>query len=102
MKDGYPEKHELDKIKNWDIIKDCKGLLDYIEDLWQWADIKYFDYEYPKLELHTGGWSGNESIIGALKENTLFWMCYWDMSRRGGHYYFDLSHIKNESITPDQ
>ncbi len=38
------------------------------------------------LELHTGGWSGNEEIMGVLRE-TLFWSVSWREIKRGGHYY---------------
>lgn len=36
---------------------------------------------------HTGGWSGNESIIDVLQES---WLWDWLLERydRGGHYYF--------------
>ncbi len=46
-----------------------------------------------KLELHTGGWSGNEEIIEAIKENILLthWKLKYVMWRTGGHYYFELS-----------
>jgi len=39
------------------------------------------------LELHTGGWSGNEQIIDVLSQ-TLFWKMYWRKSEAGGHHYF--------------
>ena len=41
------------------------------------------------LELHTGGWSGNEEIVEAITGN--FMICHmlgYYMWRRGGHYYF--------------
>ena len=92
MKDGYPEKDDLERISKWDIIKDIDGLIEYIKNLWIWEH--YFIYNYPDLELHTGGWSGHEDIISALKENTLFWLCYWYMSKRGGHHYFKMDQAK--------
>jgi hypothetical protein len=42
------------------------------------------------LELHTFGWSGNESIVDALDKNVLFWMTCWEQSNRGGHYKFEI------------
>jgi hypothetical protein len=42
------------------------------------------------LELHTGGWSGNEDIIEALQNHKLFWMMWWWKTERGGHYYFEV------------
>jgi len=43
------------------------------------------------LSLSTGGWSGNEDIIRALKKNFIFWSMYWQMNRRGGHYQFKIT-----------
>ena len=39
--------------------------------------------------ISTGGWSGNESLIGAMQKNRFAWMFTWEQSRRGGHYIFD-------------
>lgn len=85
-KHGYPEDHELDKIKSWP-YDDPLGLIWYIEDLWKYEE--YFSFDDNNLELHTGGWSGNEDIIEAL-QSTMFWKFYWVISRRGGHYFFKL------------
>ena len=46
-----------------------------------------------KLELHTGGWSGNEEIIHVILNNeylTWYKMRYvtW---MAGGHYYFEIN-----------
>ena len=45
-----------------------------------------------KLELHTGGWSGNETTIEVILKNihlTHFDMHYTQW-RTGGHYYFEI------------
>ena len=46
-----------------------------------------------KLELHTGGWSGNEEVISAILSN--IWLTHFQMQyvmwKAGGHYYFDIS-----------
>jgi len=36
----------------------------------------------------TGGWSGNEELIGAMRMNFILWSQWWWSSRRGGHYVF--------------
>lgn len=101
----YPTEEELDKIRNWDILEEStKGLVDYIESIW-WAPdwgfkIRRGYSSFPltrkqvvKLELHTGGWSGNESIIEALQQN-FFWFLYWEKSTRGGHFWFEIDLAK--------
>jgi hypothetical protein len=45
-----------------------------------------------KLSLHTGGWSGNEDVIRAIKSNLnltcgrMQLVCW----KAGGHYYFEI------------
>ena len=90
-KDGYPTEKELKTIEEWDAIHDPKGLLQYIQDRWWYADRQFCltGKRVLKLELHTGGWSGNESIVEALQKN-VFWFFWWQGSRRGGHYTFEI------------
>jgi len=95
----YPTDEELSVVENWDVEHgDISNLIRFIENIWQWADWgvkKRFGFSYPirrkvlKLELHTGGWSGNEDIINALKRS-MFWDLYWEKSVRGGHFYFEI------------
>lgn len=81
--EGYPEQHELDAIKNWD-IKDVFALIVYIKERWtydtiqmQWGKDKLFKMPVLFLEMHTIGWSGNESIINALLENKMFHLMWY-------------------------
>lgn len=92
--DGYPTDAALEIIEKWDIIEKGKeGLIKFIESIWNFGDWG-FKRDGDKLELHTGGWSGNESIIQSLKKN-FFWTFFWESSRRGGRYYFEgLNKIK--------
>ena len=102
-------KKELKEIKNWD-VKDAHNLIERLRDMWEYK--KYFiekwglDHIHKKrpvlwLELHTGGWSGNEDIIEALQKHKLFWMMWWCKTERGGHYYFeiDFSQIGFQSVS---
>ena len=98
MTERYPTEGELKIIKEWDLTKQEKvsDLLEYIEEIWWAPDWGFIlsGKRVLKLELHTGGWSGNEDIIGALQRNILFFALYWDKSVKGGHYYFTIKKFK--------
>ena len=87
-KDGYPDDAELEQIRTWD-VKDSLGLVEFLCERWRYSEYFTFDPSAGTLELHTAGWSGNEDLVSALHANTLFWTLYWQMDKRGGHYYFD-------------
>jgi hypothetical protein len=110
MKNGYPEKKELKYIRDYDIVKNpIRPLVEFIENIWWASDwgfklSKHKDeyasisaigdkpsrkYHYV-LELHTGGWSGNEDIIDAMEQNKWFYNFYWHSSRTGGHYEYRI------------
>lgn len=83
--DGYPSEAELDAIINWP-AKDCGGLLAHVLKMWHWPN--YAIQEGRHYRFSTGGWSGNEDLIGALKQNIVFWSLCWEASRRGGVFEF--------------
>jgi hypothetical protein len=97
--DGYPTEETLEEIESFQIHRheDARDLLDQIQPLWIWDG--YFDYRgiidgEHCYRIHTGGWSGHEDIIEALKGNLMFWMLAWEESRRGGHYQFKIPATK--------
>ena len=77
--------------------KEIKKFIDYIYALtWTPSWCIVFKKSVPDvwlMEYHTGGWSGNEQIVGAMQK-TYFWVFYWQLSRRGGHYWFEIKFIK--------
>lgn len=96
----YPEEQELEFIRKWN-IQDVINLLAYLEDRWwssdwgfimKWGKDPIHDKKYPiiKLELHTGGWSGNELLIEALLQNQMFKIMWYSQWNRGGHYRFEI------------
>lgn len=93
--DGYPTEETLKLIEGWD-WKDTNGLLRYIKEAWKYDEyIRLETYQdkitgeaKQQLLISTAGWSGNESIMSALKNNTMFWSINWYQSTRGGHYIF--------------
>jgi hypothetical protein len=105
-KGTYPTDKQLINVERWDLIEDSENhnklytLLDYVKNLWEYPDRFYIGksrkHKFMKnkrirtLYLSTGGWSGNESIIGSLHKNFIFWSMYWYKEQRGGHYWFEI------------
>jgi hypothetical protein len=88
--DGYPTEELLDAITNWPHQKGFTALMEVIRRNWNWNHMM-FEQEGNKYSCSTGGWSGNESLISALKANKdFFWTLCWVSSRRGGHYEFEV------------
>jgi hypothetical protein len=86
-KDGYPEDHELEEITQF--LGNPKDWYEIIRPLWQFADAGYFSVDDREFyHLSTGGWSGNEDIVRAMRRNLVMWAMYWVQSKRGGHHVF--------------
>ena len=90
--DGYPTDGYLDWIKNYDTMKESGFdlLMDVVCHWWMEYGVKVqrLYRGERKVYLSTGGWSGNEDIMGALRGNTLFWMQFYFSHQTGGHYVF--------------
>jgi len=93
-KNGYPDEEELKQIETWN-GNDLVGLMDYVHDLWHWPDWGW-NQDGNRYAISTGGWSGNEDIIAALERNFIFWAMCWQVSRRGGHYEFEIPERLNQ------
>lgn len=97
--EGYPTEAWLQYIRNYDPNVDFAPIsmfVDILREGWwmpDWGYVLHRKYRgVQKLELHTGGWSGNEEIIREILVNpylTHFKMRYvkW---YTGGHYYFKI------------
>lgn len=102
--DGYPTDSVLGVIESWDPFeKDPHELMAFIKRLWNYAEWAWNEEEVqddfvmghfrPCIDYHisTAGWSGNEDLIGALKNNKHhFWAIHWKQSNRGGHYIIQI------------
>jgi hypothetical protein len=91
--DGYPTDEALDRITNWNHGDGWVELMQFIQSIWRASDWGFrVEENEGKLtyNLYTGGWSGNESIIGSMQKNYFFWATAWVQSRRGGHYIFEI------------
>lgn len=107
--DGYPTDFALEEIKRvgnleGDIKARTAEFIELIRSVWHWPEWGFLEREgeniigkkCPILELHTGGWSGNESVIDAMHE-TFFWYFYFKRHDAGGHFYFELPAKKEAS-----
>lgn len=102
--DGYPSNAALEIIEIWP-SNDIKGWFKFIEGLWYfhhwgWREGECVDDDFEEKEylynISTAGWSGNESIIRAMKRNWVLWHLTWEQSHRGGHYIFKLHEYADE------
>lgn len=100
--DGYPTDQELARIRDWPIDNEGEigRLLTFVRELWRYADAGYWRQRGRTYRISTAGWSGNESIIGALQGNRLFWLLCWQSSRRGGHYVFHIPMTRSTAAAP--
>jgi hypothetical protein len=92
--DGYPTDEALDRISTF--TGTAEEMAGYIQSLMHngRATLEDFvdDYGRPekRLTLVTGGWSGCESVIGAL-QGTMFHLMFWESSFRGGKHTYTFS-----------
>ena len=97
-RDGYPTDEALLHLEQ---LANPAETLDYARELWNRAYGSAGELLKPSenavvhakpgerhLRLATGGWSGNESVIGALKANILVWAFTWQLSASGGLHIF--------------
>ena len=87
--DGSPTEETLEAIMAWSYP--WAGLIDFVRAAWNHHYGRMWE-EDGVLKLATGGWSANEDVISALKDNLLFWTIRWESSRRGG--LFELRMVK--------
>lgn len=90
----------------------CELVLAKLQSVWRWDDyfkrgparrVKGHPDWAPrrKWRVSTGGWSGHEDLIEALRQATGFWaLCFWS-ERRGGHYVFETRVFSDPEAAPD-
>jgi hypothetical protein len=103
--DGYPTEEALELIEGWHFT-DIEGWFKFINSLWHLKSWGWHegtgkhdwdkDKEVYLYNISTAGWSGNESIIGAMQKNWMCWAISWVQSRRGGHYIFELKKYEDD------
>jgi hypothetical protein len=96
MSDEYPTEEELHALQHFRIWNDdgeqdpakLRAFLELAKGLWN--DCGIVRIEDDRWSFITGGWSGNEDIIGAMSENAAPWIILWESTHRGGKHVFNL------------
>lgn len=86
--DDYPTEELLEEIARWP-VQDFDGLMLRLQSEWHYEDC-FRPTECNAWLVSTGGWSGNETLLGALEEKDrgVWWAFYHYAWRRGGHHLF--------------
>ena len=103
--DGYPTEEALAKIASWN-YEDPKGWFAFVKEIWylrSWGwtetdELNSFKRPVRMYHISTAGWSGNESIISAMRDNAMMWDYHWLSSKRGGHYKFDVEEESDDQV----
>lgn len=97
--DGYPTDATLAVLEAW---PDANGALQFMRAAWHWPEavrddlsahegqVVHAEPEDRYLRFATGGWSGNDSLIAALRQNHMAWALTWCLTARGGLHIFRL------------
>ena len=90
----YPTDEDLERIQTWafDAHDSFEQFMAYVKSIGTYWPSEVFGWVVGSRTYHvsTGGWSGNEEILEAMRRNYLFWAVCWREHRRGGHYIFTL------------
>ena len=82
-----------------------RQLVDLLEEMWwtptlmsveEWLDAQC--KTVVRVSLATGGWSGNEQIIGTL-DGSMFHLRFWESSHRGGLHVYEVPKGEWEKVS---
>ena len=74
--DGYPDDALLERIRQWD-IHDKRGVLELLVEEWYYPE-RAREVRPGLFAFSTGGWSGNEDLLGALYESKPWFVMAWN------------------------
>lgn len=90
--EGYPTEETLEVVRKWKIASNfaVRDLLAFVEKAWRYKfQIRRGGLGRRRwIYIATSGWSGNEELVGALRDNAVFWSLCWLESHRGGGFKF--------------
>ena len=75
-RDGYPTEETLKTIREWDIVEHAT-LPAFLAKAWKYPDSAR-EVRPGLWAFATGGWSGNESLLGAMHESLAWQILAWD------------------------
>lgn len=88
IEEDYPTDEALEIIAEWPYDK-AKELILALKEAWIYPDYFVEDEAVPGCyHVSTGGWSGHESMLGAMQENAMVWNQVWVANKVGGHFIF--------------
>jgi hypothetical protein len=92
--DGYPTYESLTAIETF--VGTPEALIEYATALFHGGYITvedvvhHFGRAVKRVTFITNGWSGAESVLGALSHHTIFHMLFWESSHRGGKAIYEI------------
>lgn len=98
--DGYPSPRTLRTLTKWP-IGNFGGALDFLAAGWSYpervsrelsaaeVELVHADLGDRFLRVSTGGWSGNEELLAAFRQNIVGWSLTWRLKTSGGLYIFE-------------
>lgn len=97
---GYPTEEWLQFLRRYkphDGLPLQEFVINVLPKGWymsDWGFVLHRKYKGKRrLELHTGGWSGNGEVVSAILSN--IWLTHFQMQyvmwKAGGHYYFEVN-----------
>jgi hypothetical protein len=108
----YPTKADESRVTAWqsewinnDTFQVLAPWFDLVKSFWWmpewgWTEFDGEDDGDPVrvYQISTGGWSGNEGLISAMRDNYLHWSLTFYQMRRGGHYEFRIPRLVESAM----
>ena len=88
----YPDEEDLERLEKWKCELDEIGeWLRFAANIYKYSVTIYDGHLYVFV---TGGWSGNESIMAAMKRNWMMHAISWQSSCSGGLHIYSSDQTK--------
>lgn len=103
MSDDYPTQQQLEAIEALD-GGTPRAFMGLVRSAWNHnmgfvSDERHEQEGWTSFTLVTGGWSGNEDLVAALKR-TMFHSMFWHSSDRGGKHVYGIGDAQLEFRLP--